>query len=190
MKQGKSKRKLSYQSLLLYAVLGTVGIAYLVYIYGYLDSSILLMLSVVILSSSYMAFVLAIFWSQGRGLMDSAYCVGKQKDTPLLAIVLTVMSLGLGIYGSIKLTDASINRALDIVNSSTLVHAEGRVVRTNTITFKGHTSYEADIVYRYKNWHYSRAISCSKDEFTDGQPIRLSFPADYPRMLVIDGVLR
>ncbi len=190
MKQGKSKIKLSYRSLLLYAILSAVGIAYLVYQYGYLDSSILLMLSVVILSSSCMAFILGIFWSQGRGLMDSAYCVGKQKDTPLLAIVLTVMSLGVGIYGSIKLTDTSINRALDIVNSSTMVHAEGLILRVNTREHRGNKWYDADIVYKHNNNHYYRTISCGKDEFTDGQPLRLSFPADHPKMLVIDGVLR
>jgi hypothetical protein len=160
------------------------------YIWAYQGKVALFIVGTIFNLTGLLSIVSAGFKIMGFSIWDDKFSVGPQKKFPLALFVSAFISIVLSMFITLKLTDASINRALDIVNSTTLVHAEGLILRINTKEYRGNITYEADIVYRHNKNHYYRSITCDKNEFKDGQPLRLSFPADHPKMLVIDGVLR
>ena len=163
---------------------------FLLYHFAYLGNTALTIISTIFIFSGTISLIAGGFQLSGTSIWDDRFSAGYTKQMPLAVFFSSIISISLAIYTTVKMDDLSVERALNIVNHSKLVSVEGIVINDLTKHSRSGTYYEAVIVYRYKNKQYFRTISQDKDEFFIHQPLTSTFPVDYPKMIVIYGVLR
>ncbi len=160
------------------------------YFLAYEGNYILIWFGMIFILTGLFAIVSAGFRILGTSIWDDKFSVGPEKKFSL-ALNLTIFTcIAISILITNKLSTASTERALHIINTSPLITINVRIQNVLTKHRRHSTYYETVLVYRYLNKTYTRTIECDKDEFQPNQSIIITFPAEHPRMLMIDGVLR